>query len=309
MRVIKDRLGPAHPGGRQQEAWQTMNETTDLDEIRALEHRITSALDRIGQGLAARPAPSPLESAEPSDQSEQADRIAALDAALAETQAALAEEQAANSDLSEKLKALESARQADDDAAAREKAALGEELETARAALAAAEEKADSAAAAAREQARAEAEAEAEAAAPDPRLSELEAEVERQRDLEAMLRRRIARLRRERNEAREARNESVEQLEEVQGKVDQLQALVDSSAPEASGELARLRESNRVLRDTVDELKEAFAADGETDSDLFASALSAELESLKADRAAEAAEARAILSEIRPVLQGGQADA
>lgn len=305
MRVMKDRLGPAHPGGRQQEAWQTMSETTDLDEIRALEHRITSALDRIGQGLAARPAPSPPESAEPPDQSELADRIAALDAALAETQAALAAEQAANSDLSEKLRALESARQADHDAAARDKAALGEELEAARAALAAAEQKADSAAAAAREQAQAE----AEAAEPDPRLAELEAEVERQRDLEAMLRRRIARLRRERNEAREARNESVEQLEEVQGKVDQLQALVDSSAPEASGELARLRESNRVLRDTVDELKEAFAADGETDSDLFASALSAELESLKADRAAEAAEARAILSEIRPVLQGGQTDA
>jgi len=100
---------------------------------------------------------------------------------------------------------------------------------------------------------------------------------------------------------------TVRSLAKTEGR--QLQALVDSSAPEATGELARLRESNRVLRDTVDELKEAITSDGDADSDLFASVLSAELESLKADRAAEAAEARAILAEMRPILEGGQANA
>lgn len=281
-----------------------MSETTDLEEIRALEYRITTALDRIGQGLAARPATA----TGPAGEGDQEGRIAALEAALTETQAALASEQSANSDLSEKLKAIEAARQADTDAASRERATLGEELGAARAAVAAAEAQAETAAAAARDAAMAEAQ-DAGPPEPDPRLAELEAEVERQRDLETTLRRRIARLRDERKTARAGQNEAVEQLEEVQGKLDQLQALVDSSAPEATGELARLRESNRVLRDTVDELKEAITSDGDADSDLFASVLSAELESLKADRAAEAAEARAILAEIRPVLEGGQANA
>lgn len=268
-----------------------MSETTDLDEITALEHRITSALDRIARGLTARAA-----AAQPEDDgSDQDDRIAALTAALEETQAALATEQSANSDLSDRLKAVEAARQADADAAGREKAALQEDLAAAQAAVATAES--------------AQAASEAQEPEDSGRIEELEAEVERQRDVEKMLRRRISRLRDDRNTARAARNEALEQLEEAQGKVDQLQALVDSSAPEATGELARLRESNRVLRDSVDELKEAIASEGDTDSDLFASVLAAELESLKADRAAEAAEARAILSELRPVLEGGQADA
>jgi len=281
-----------------------MSETTDMEEIRALEQRITTALDRIGQGLAARPATA----TGLASQNDQEGRIAALEAALAETQAALASEQSANSDLSEKLKAIEAARQADTDAASRERAALGEELDAARAAVAAAEAQAETAAATARDAALAEVQ-DAGPPEPDPRLAELEAEVERQRDLETTLRRRISRLRDERKTARANQNEAVEQLEEVQGKLDQLQALVDSSAPEATGELARLRESNRVLRDTVDELKEAITSDGDADSDLFASVLSAELESLKADRAAEAAEARAILAEMRPILEGGQANA
>jgi len=298
------RSGTAHPGDRQQEAWQIMSETTDMEEIRALEQRITTALDRIGQGLAARPATA----TGLASQNDQEGRIAALEAALAETQAALASEQSANSDLSEKLKAIEAARQADTDAASRERAALGEELDAARAAVAAAEAQAETAAATARDAALAEVQ-DAGPPEPDPRLAELEAEVERQRDLETTLRRRISRLRDERKTARANQNEAVEQLEEVQGKLDQLQALVDSSAPEATGELARLRESNRVLRDTVDELKEAITSDGDADSDLFASVLSAELESLKADSAAEAAEARAILAEMRPILEGGQANA
>ncbi|WP_071674903.1 hypothetical protein [Nioella nitratireducens] len=263
------------------EAWQHMNETTDLDRIAALEHRITTALDRIAQGIASRADPAAADgSAPPTEDLE--DRVASLTAALEETQSALQAEQAANADLTDRLHALEAARQADADDAARTTAALRDELEAATSAS-----------------------AEADAAAQ----AELEAELERQREIEAVLRRRIVRVRDERKAARAEYNEAREQLEEVQGKLDQLQGLADSSGPEATGELARLRESNRSLRDTVDEMREAIAAGDAPDSDLVTAALAAELESLRAERASEAAEARAILSEIRPVLEGGAADA
>jgi len=256
-----------------------MNETTDLDQIAALEHRITSALDRIARGAAARAvSPAPTE-----DMTEMEERLAAMSAALEETQAALQSEQSANADLTERLRALEAARQADADQASRDLAAMQEQLDA------------------------------AQSATPEPdagaSLADLQAELDRHREVESVLRRRIARLRDERKASRSETNQVREQLEEVEGKLDQLQALTDASAPSASGELARLRESNRTLRDTVDELREALAGDGAPDADLVTSALAAELESLKADRAAEAAEARAILSEIRPVLQGGAADA
>ena len=260
-----------------------MSDSTDLEEIAALETRITSALDRIARGIAARGQAGRDDSGDREEIAELHNRVSALTAALEETQEALGTEQAANADLQERLRALDAARQADADEAARARAALAEELEAARSQAAAPED--------------------------DGTQSELEEELAHHREVETVLRRRIHRLREERNVMRGERNATVEQLEEVQGKLDQLQALVDSSAPEASGELARLRESNRVLRDTVEEMREAMAGGAEYDSDLVMSALAAELESLKADRAAEAAEARAILSEIRPVLEGGQADA
>ena len=258
-----------------------MNETTDLEQIAALEHRITSALDRIARGVAAR-AGSAVQN---EDSSEMEERLSALAAALEETQAALQTEQSANADLTEHARAVEAARQADADQAARDKADLQELLAAAQNAEPVAETETGSS------------------------RADLEAELDRHREVESVLRRRIARLREERKTARSEYNEVREHLEEAEGKLDQLQALTDASAPSASGELARLRESNRTLRDTIDELREAMAGDGTIDDDLVTSALAAELESLKADRAAEAAEARAILSEIRPVLQGGAADA
>jgi len=260
-----------------------MNETTDLDQIAALEHRITSAFDRIARGVAARAA-APV-AAPVVDTSELEDQLAALSAALEETQAALQSEQSANADLNDRLRALEAARQADADQAGRERAALQDQVQAAQAAI-------------------------PEPAVEDgPSRADLEAELEGHREVESVLRRRISRLREERKASRADYNQVREQLEEVEGKLDQLQALVDASAPSASGELARLRESNRTLRDTIDELREALEGDGAPEQDLVTSALAAELESLKADRAAEASEARAILSELRPVLQGGSADA
>lgn len=255
-----------------------MNETTDLEQIAALEHRITSALDRIARGVAMRAAaPAPAE-----DTSALQEQLAALTVALEETQTALQSEQSANADLNERLHAVEAARQADADQASRDITALQEQVNTT---------------------------PEAPPEDDGPGREDLLTELTNQREVESVLRRRIARLREERKTSRNEYNEARERLEEVEGKLDQLQALADASAPSASGELARLRESNRVLRDTIEELREAMAGDGAPDEDLVTSALAAELESLKADRAAEAAEARAILSEIRPVLQGGAADA
>jgi len=286
-----------------------MSETTDLEKISALETRIASALDRIARGIAARDSGTGAQGDE--SRTELEERVGALTAALEETQTALASEQSANAELQERLAAVEAARQADADAAGRDIAALTEQAETARTEAAELAEQlaaARSETASLTEQLQAtRTEPQAEENGTDPEA--LQAELERQREVETVLRRRIARLRGERKAARADQNAAVEQLEEVQGKLHQLQALVDSSAPEASGELARLRESNQALRDTVDEMREAIAAEANYDPDLVSSALAAELESLRADRAAEAAEARAILSEIRPVLEGGQADA
>jgi chromosome segregation ATPase len=269
-----------------------MSETTDLEQIAALEQRITTALDRIARGVAARGAvmaPGDAGSGETTGELEE--RLEALSAALEETQAALHTEQSANAELRERVRAVEAARQADADEAARQLSALTEELDSARAGAFAAP-------------------ADAADAADDDAASEaIEGQLDRHREVENVLRRRIVRLRDELKAMRKERNAATEQLDEVQGKLDQLQALVDSSAPEASGELARLRDSNRALRDTIDELRDAVAGEGAPDSDLVTAALAAELESLRAERASEAAEARAILSEIRPVLEGGAADA
>lgn len=296
-----------------------MSETTDLDKIAALETRIASALDRIARGIATQQSGEPVQDDE--SRTELEERVGALTAALEETQAALAEEQSAKAALQERLNALEAGRQADADAASREiaglteqvaaaqkeSANLAEQLDAARSEAASLSEQLETAQTAQAEEAGGDTDTDAPEDGTDP--EELQAELERQREVETVLRRRIARLRGERKAARADQNAAMEQLEEVQGKLDQLQALVDSSAPEASGELARLRESNQALRDTVEEMRESIASEAGYDPDLVSSALAAELESLRADRAAEAAEARAILSEIRPVLEGGQADA
>lgn len=257
-----------------------MSEPTDLDQIAALEERITSALDRIAHGLAARKATA----ADGADDGpgEMSERLAALSAALEETQSALAAEQATHAELSDRLRAVEAARKADADEAARE--------------LAKAREAANVAA--------------ADPPAPDDgAVAALEAEVERRQGVEDVLRRRIQRLREERNRYRAESNEAREQLDEMQGKLDQMEAIAGPGDGGAAKELARLRQSNRALRDTIEEVREGIGNDAVANSDLVTAALAAELESLRAERGADAAEARAILAEIRPVLDKGAADA
>jgi len=256
-----------------------MSEPTDLDQIAALEERITSALDRIAHGVAARKAAPSVGADE--GRGEMAERLAALSAALEETQGALASEQAAHAELSDRLRAVEAARKADADEAARE-------LTKAR----------DTASAAA-----------ANVPLPDEgAIQALEAEVQRRQEVEDVLRRRIQRLREERNGYRAERTEAREQLDEVQGKLDQLEAIAGPGGG-AAKEMTRLRQSNRALRDTIEEMREGIGNDAVANSDLVTAALAAELESLRAERAADAAEAQAILAEIRPVLDAGGADA
>lgn len=262
-----------------------MSESTDLDQIAALEERIAVALDRIAQGVAARNAGAPeAVPAGPGDESagEMAERVAALSAALEETQAALAAEQAAHAELGDRLRAVEGARKADADEAARE--------------IARARELAGAAADGNR--------AGQDAEAADAHDSELE----RQQEIENVLRRRIQRLRKERNTFLAERTEAREHLDVVQGKLDELEAI---AGPEGgvSKELTRLRQSNSALRDTIEEMREGISDDAVANGDLVTAALAAELESLRAERASEAAEARAILAEIRPVLERGGADA
>jgi chromosome segregation ATPase len=257
-----------------------MSEPTDLDQIAALEERITSALDRIAQGMAARKGAGLAGTGE--DAVEMAERLAALSAALEETQAALASEQATHAELSDRLRAVEAARKADADEAARELAMARE----------------------------ASAAPVSDGAAPDEAaIAALEAEVERRQEVEDVLRRRIQRLRKDRDSYREERIEVQEQLDDVQGKFAQLEAISGPGGGGAAKELTRLRQSNRALRDTIEEMREGIGNDTVANSDLVTASLAAELESLRAERAADAAEARAILAEIRPVLDAGGADA
>jgi len=253
-----------------------MSEPTDLDQIAALEERITSALDRIAQGMAARRDVAPEAVGE--DRAEMAERMAALSAALEETQATLALEQTAHAELSDRLRAVEAARKADADEAARDLATARE--------LAA-----------------------APAAVPDDgAVTALEAEVQRRQEIEDVLRRRIQRLRGERNAYRAEGTATKEQLDDVQGRLDQMEAIAGPDGTSAK-EMTRLRQSNRALRDTIEEMREGIGNDAVANSDLVTASLAAELESLRAERAADAAEASAILAGIRPVLDEGAADA
>jgi len=68
-------------------------------------------------------------------------------------------------------------------------------------------------------------------------------------------------------------------------------------------ELQALRASNVELRDILETLRTA-AMDGAADAEMINTALMAEVDALKAQRGADAAELSAILSELKPVLEG-----
>lgn len=89
------------------------------------------------------------------------------------------------------------------------------------------------------------------------------------------------------------------------GKLSELEASVEANRKRAAGmdrELQRLRQVNADLRDINEQLRKAVEA-GVSEPHLVNKAMMAELEALRATRAADAAEMDAILGELRPIIE------
>jgi hypothetical protein len=85
---------------------------------------------------------------------------------------------------------------------------------------------------------------------------------------------------------------------EAQGEVDRLTRLLDEQGLETQ----RLHKLTVKLREDLRQLREA-AEDGTADAAMINKAMLAELEALRADRSAEAAEMRDIIAAIHPLLR------
>lgn len=106
--------------------------------------------------------------------------------------------------------------------------------------------------------------------------------------------------------------ERVKLLKERQdGKLAELESNVDAGRARSSRmdrELQRLRQVNAELRDINGQLREALS-EGVSEPHLVNKAMLAELEALRATRAADAAEMDAILEELTPIIEREAADA
>jgi DNA repair exonuclease SbcCD ATPase subunit len=106
--------------------------------------------------------------------------------------------------------------------------------------------------------------------------------------------------------------ERVKRLKERQdGKLAELESNVDAGRARSARmdrELQRLRQVNAELRDINGQLREAVSA-GVSEPHLVNKAMLAELEALRATRAADAAEMDAILQELTPIIEREAADA
>ncbi len=101
--------------------------------------------------------------------------------------------------------------------------------------------------------------------------------------------------------------ERVRALHEKQGAAPQDEARVDTLARQldAQGvELQRLKQSNVQLRETMQAMRDAMAK-GVHDPALINKSMAAELDALRATRAAEIAELDGILSELKPLIGEG----
>lgn len=111
------------------------------------------------------------------------------------------------------------------------------------------------------------------------------------------------------NEQLEAR---VKLLKERQdGKLAELESNVEAGRARAARmdrELQRLRQVNAELRDINGKLRDAIA-EGVSEPHLVNKAMLAELEALRATRAADAAEMDAILEELTPIIEREASDA
>lgn len=106
--------------------------------------------------------------------------------------------------------------------------------------------------------------------------------------------------------------ERVKLLKERQdGKLAELEAHVESGRGRSARmdrELQRLRQVNAELRDINSQLRSSVSA-GVSEPHLVNKAMLAELEALRATRAADAAEMDAILEELTPIIEREAADA
>ena len=125
----------------------------------------------------------------------------------------------------------------------------------------------------------------------------------------------LVELRRQLDEERTANaqlEERVKALKQRQdGKLSDLEGAVKAGrkrATEMDRELQRLRQVNAELREINDQLRQAVEA-GLSEPHLVNKAMMAELDALRATRAADAAEMDAILGELRPILQQEAEDA
>lgn len=123
--------------------------------------------------------------------------------------------------------------------------------------------------------------------AADPDTARLRGQLDEERTVNAQLEERVRALK-----------------ERQDGRVAQLEAEVaDNHARLAStdADLQRLRQANADLRDVAGQLREALAS-GVAEPQLINRAMLAELEALRATRAADLAEVNAVIAELRPLI-------
>jgi DNA repair exonuclease SbcCD ATPase subunit len=273
-----------------------------MSQIEELQSRITAAMDRIGAGVETLV--------------DQMGSNADADAAL---QSALEEEKLANAQLEERLKSikakhaaeLEAAQSAEPVADGPDVDALQDELDGLKAQVADTSEidglKAELAEATAKLVAAEAAKAEANAAAADAgeveslraELEELRAKADNTEEVDG-LNIEIAALK--------AELANSERLDELKSELNMLRAERVSQADvttQLDKDLQRLRKANDLLREANAALREANEV-GVGEPSLINQAMLAELEALRASRATDAAEAKAILSRLEPLL--AQAD-
>ncbi|MEM1273823.1 MAG: hypothetical protein AAGF88_08400 [Pseudomonadota bacterium] len=123
----------------------------------------------------------------------------------------------------------------------------------------------------------------------------------------ALLRERADRLRAERNAIREERDALAEELDSYRSGSAAPAEQAVSEMPELVSALRDLRTANAELSRQSEAMRHAAAAgDGAPPPDTLNAAMAAELLSLRAERAADAAEMQLILDELRPLTEGTQ---
>ncbi|WP_164658880.1 hypothetical protein [Tropicibacter sp. Alg240-R139] len=255
-----------------------------MSQIEELQSRITAAMDRIGAGVETLV--------------DQMGTNADADAAL---QSALDEEKLANAQLEERLRSIKAKHAAELEEAQAAGPSEGPTVEELQAELD--RLKAELAEATAKLVAAEAAKAEANAVIAEPgeveslraELEELRASADNTEEIDG-LNVEIAALK--------AELANSERLDELKSELDMLRAERVSQADvttQLDKDLQRLRKANDQLREANAALREANEA-GVGEPSLINQAMLAELEALRASRATDAAEAKAILSRLEPLL-------